>query len=111
MVKYSLLMGNHIFIYQNSKHSAWILSSVSESCPDNSLIKEDELSELTSSQFQGRENDEIAVQNSTDAKSRKISNKKSPKKPVKSKVCSSTKEKINSDTNKVPLLEGEKVIQ
>lgn len=91
----------------NSKHSAWILSSDSESCPDNSLIKEDELSELTSSQFQGRENDEIAVQNSTDAKSRKISNKKSPKKPVKSKVCSSTKEKIiNSDTNKVPLLEG-----
>lgn len=94
-----------------------MLSSDSESCPDNSFIKEDyshheELSELT--QFQGRGKDENAGRKFTDGKtkSRKLSNKKSPKKQVESQVCTSTKEKtINYDTNKGLILEGERVVQ
>ncbi|XP_038894663.1 DNA-binding protein BIN4 isoform X2 [Benincasa hispida] len=101
--------------HENSKHSVWMLSSDSESCPDNNFIKEnyshhEELSECATSQFQGRGRDENAGLRFTEGKSKssKVSNKKSPKKQVKSQVCTSVKEKIiNSETNKGGLmLEG-----
>lgn len=92
-----------------------MLSSDSELSPVNSFIKEDyghheELSELTTSHFQGRGKDENAGGKS---KSRKISDKKLSKKQVKSEVCTSPEEKIViSDTNKERLtLEGERVVR
>ncbi|CAK9324305.1 unnamed protein product [Citrullus colocynthis] len=101
--------------HENSKHSVWTLSSDSELCPDDNVRKEDdshceELSELATSQFQRREKDGNADRTVTEgkSKSRKVPNKKSPKKQVKSQVCTSAKEKtINSDTDKGGLmLEG-----
>ncbi|XP_022140828.1 DNA-binding protein BIN4 isoform X2 [Momordica charantia] len=92
----------------DSKHSVWMLSSDSELCSDNSLIKEDyshheELFESKTSQFLGRRKDENTDREFTDgkSKSRKVSDKKSPKKEVKSQVRTLTKEKIiNFHTNK-----------
>lgn len=104
-VKLEERTGNEI-----SKQSVLMLSSDSELSPVNSFIKEDyghheELSELTTSHFQGRGKDENAGGKS---KSRKISDKKLSKKQVKSQVCTSPEEKIViSDTNKERLtLEG-----
>ncbi|TYK02024.1 DNA-binding protein BIN4 isoform X2 [Cucumis melo var. makuwa] len=101
--------------HENSEHSVWMLSSDSESCSDNNFIKEDcnhheELSELATSEIQGRRKDENAGRRFTEgkSKSRKVSKEMSPKKKIKSQVCTSAKEKIiNSDTNKGGLtLEG-----
>ncbi|KGN62298.2 DNA-binding protein BIN4 isoform X1 [Cucumis sativus] len=94
--------------HENSKHSVWMLSLDSESCSDNNFIKEDysyheELAELATSEIQGRRKDENAGRRFTEgkSKSRKVSNEMSPKKKVKSEVCTSAKENImNSGTNK-----------
>lgn len=84
-------------------HSVWMLSSDSESCPDNSSMREDYIHHEESSvhkttQFPDKEKDAVLSENGQESLLNEASKEKSPKKRVKVEDhISSKKKKANSD--------------